>query len=124
MSENTKTVTIQQVMVSAEPLKELANQDIQIGVAVSLTKTIREVDEVMKIFDENKNKLFKEYGEELDEEQGIKIKEENIEVFNEKYVELLNQEVEIDAKDIDVSDLGDIDMKATSLLALEWLINI
>ena len=124
MSKETKSLTIERIMNSLEALREISNEDIPLKAAVRITRTIKEVDNVLEVFNDSKKKLFEKYGEEVEGQEGSRIKEENVEVFNEKYIELLKQEVDIDFVEVDVEDLGDINVKPSVLMTLDWFISL
>jgi len=123
MTKATKSLSIEQIMNSIEPLRTISNETLPIKVAITLTRTIKEIDEVLGVFNDSKQKLFEKYGEES-ENDSMKIKDDNLEEFNEAYVDLIKQKIDVNVQSVDVGELGDISVKPSSLVVLDWLINV
>ena len=124
MSKVTKSLTMERIMNSLEALREISNEDVPLKAAVAMTKTIKEVDGILEVFNDSKKKLFEKYGEEKEGQEGITVKEEHVDEFNEKYVELITQEIDIDFVKVDVESLGDINVKPSVLMTLDWFISV
>lgn len=117
-----KNLTVKVLLGSVDSLKELADKDVNIKTGVALAKNIKELNDVLVIYNEKRSKLFDEYGETKDDV--ITIIEENVETFNEKNNMLLTEEVDVTINTIKVDELEDVNLKTSTLMSLDWLIEI
>jgi len=114
-------LTVSVVLSSVEALKELSNKDLSINISVKLVKIIKELNEVLEVYDTKRNELYIKYGEEI-ENGSMKILDENLETFNKEFDVLKEEEIDIEFEQINVSNLSDINMKTSTLMSLDWLI--
>jgi len=117
------------IINAQQSLTKLANSDLPVKIAYSLSKTIQKLSVEFKAFDEARNKLFEKYGEEIEEKTKTgqpnrykKIKNENIEEFQKEINKLLDLEVEVDFKKIKVSNLEKVNLSAIDLTNLEFIL--
>lgn len=121
MSE-TEVLTVENILNSSDALRELTNKDVDINIGVSLAKTLTEFECVLNVFNKNRNAILDKYSHEVDGQ--TKIKEEFIDTYNTEYTKLLNTEVDVVFNKIDVNLLKDIRVKTSTLLILNWLIEL
>lgn len=114
-------LTIGILLNSVEAVKELTSKDLSINISVKLVKIIKKLNEVLEVYETKRKSLYEKYGEEL-ENGSMKIFDEKLEIFNEEHNKLTKEEIDIEFGQIDVSDLGDINMKTSTLMSLDWLI--
>lgn len=119
----TETLSVEQIVNSLDALTAIADENLPIKTAITISKTIKEVNEILNVFNDKKKKLFDKYGEENKEAEGMVIKSENIEEFNVQYTDLIKEEIDVDFTKVSVDDLGDINVKPSTLIVLEWFIN-
>lgn len=117
-----KKLTIEMLLESVTSLKDLADKDVNIRIGIALAKNIKEFNEVLEVYNESRRKLFEKYGETIDDR--ILITEENTEVFNKEHKELLEQEVDVTINMIKVDELENVNIKTSTLMSLDWLIEI
>lgn len=113
-------ITLEKLLGSADALKNLFNSEVPVTMAFKLSKTIKDAEENIKLFEESRLKLLKQYGEETSEDS-YKISEENAPLIQKELDELLKTEVELTAEPLSVDKLGDIKMTSADVYALSWL---
>jgi len=117
-----KKLTVGMFLDSFTALKELANKDVNIKTGVALAKNIKELNEILEVYNGSERKLFDKYGEKVDDVTTIT--EENVEVFNKERKALLEQEIDVIINTINVDDLKDINLKTSTVMSLDWLIEL
>lgn len=124
---------LSKLIESKESLQIVIKCPLPVGIAWDLKKSIRKMDEELKIFEELKNAKIVELGEKiLNEEQQevFKVKSTNLEQFSKYMTELLEKEIEISFPTIKFEDIKNckdvngepIQLSTRDLLVLDWLI--
>jgi hypothetical protein len=120
------TIKIAQILEGTQALREFTNTELPISAALKWNKNVKEIDEVLKVFNERREALFNEWAEEgeADEEgkaPGKVIPKEKMEEFGKLVQELIEEEVELNIQKVDVTTLGNLTMKPAVLAQLEWI---
>lgn len=117
-------ITVEQAVSITQVLTD--NKDLKLPFLVSYRlNAIREaVAPIAKRFEDTKNKLIIEkYGEEDAEKKGtFKIKEDNLKDFIDDLNKVLLEEEEINVKNINVKDFGNIEVNPIFTSALSMFI--
>jgi len=113
-------MNVSQVVNSQETLNKLVGFELPIGIAHKLSKTLKEVESVLELFDTKRKALFDKLGKESDD--GMIIPEDNVAEYNETIQTILDEEVEVDFSLVKAEDLGDIKLSVKDLNSLDWLI--
>jgi hypothetical protein len=123
-------VQIKTILESSPSLREINNLDLPIKVALKWNKMVKEIDEVLKLFNEKREALFNEYAVEQEvepDEEGKApapqkvVPEEKMDEFGGKINELIDEEVELNIQKLHASTFGNIRMKPAVLAQLEWI---
>lgn len=117
-------IKIDTLLNSVSAIKELTDKDVPIKTGVALTKAVREIQEYIDVYEKKNKALYEKYGELDEETQQIAITDDNIEVFKEEYTTLKDEELDIDIQRINIDDFGDISVKTSTLLLLEWMLEV
>jgi len=117
-------VTIDTILKSVGALKDLSDKDISINISIKLVKALKELNTVIEVFEQSRNGLFKKYGGEENDDGTITILEEHSKTFNQEYNNLTKEIVEVDFDKFDIEVFGEVNIKTSTLLLLDWLIEI
>ena len=124
---------LSKLIESKESLQTVIKCPLPVSIAWDLKKSVKALDEELKIFEELKNAKIVEFGEKtLNEEQQevFKVKSTNLEQFSKYMTELLEKEIEISFPTIKFEDIKNckdvngepIQLSTRDLLVLDWLI--
>ena len=110
-------------------IQELMSSKLPSKVSWNLSKNFRKLNEAIKDFNACEQRLLKQYaikdptGEiKLDERQQFTIMPEFISIFNKERNEYLNYEDDIDIHIIKLSELANVEVSATALYGLDFMI--
>jgi hypothetical protein len=108
-------------LILAPALARLAEQRFPIKLSYKLTRIVDAAQRELKRARELHEKLVKQYGKSSDG-QTWTVSPAKLEPFNKEYDELMALDVEIWGDLIQLDDLGEVDISASDLIALSWLI--
>lgn len=122
-------VTLNDILNSAETIREISNKSVPVKTAFRIARLIRELDKENATFDESRRKIVEKYAER-DEAGGMKqtedgnviLQQDKIAECNGEMIDLLNTTIEINAEKLHIEDLGDIELTPTQMLGLEAFI--
>jgi hypothetical protein len=114
-------ITLETLVASLTPLRSLFSKEIPVSVGFHISKTIKGIEDNMKIYDESRSSLIKKYGTE-NEDGTFTVPPKSVPKFDKEHKELLNTEIDIQADQISISKLGDITMTASEIYTLDWLL--
>jgi len=114
-------LSLARVLEIEAALKEFNELSLPAAISYKFARLARQIREITTPFYEERTKMFKQWGEEKGEM--MVIKPEHQEQYQKEINALLDTEVEIDFKTIDISQLGNLNIKPNLLLALSDLIN-
>src|SRR5262249_14116643 len=103
------------------PLTLLANQPMPPKYSYRLSKIIKAVGAGLETYQAEKLKLLEQYGTKNKETDAYDLGE-NLEEFQKQHRELIAVEVTIPGERIALESLGNIEISASDILALHWLI--
>lgn len=112
-------ITINQILTARDTLSRLAERTLPVKQSFRLAKLIKAVNSEMSIYDGERIKLCEKYGTLNEEQKQYDIKDK--ESFVRESTELLNQEVELDVKPIDITEL---ELSAQDILNIEPFIEV
>ena len=113
--------TIEKILDAREVLSRLAEKALPVKQSYRLAKLVKAVNDELSIYEGERIKLCEEYGT-LDKDNGVyKFEGENREKFNADINVLLSQEVELDVKPIDISNL---ELSAQDIINIEPFIEV
>lgn len=122
-------LTNQALLNSIPTLQKLSQEQLPIKISYTISKNIKAIEEELKIYEEERQKLIKKYAE-LDKEGKPKvndngiyiIKQENQLDFNKEVLELLNIETDINISKIDLNALEGLKISPLELTSVDFLI--
>ncbi|TRZ83638.1 hypothetical protein D4R86_00440 [bacterium] len=103
-------------------LKKLGEMDLPIQTSVMIAKGFKELDVVIKSYQETKQKLLDKYGTISEDKQKYTFEDENLVAFQKEFEELLNVENEVKFDKVTLPK--DMKLSANFLMALENFIAI
>lgn len=113
--------TIEKILDVRETLSRLAEKALPVKQSYRLAKLVKAVNNELSIYEGERIKLCEKYGT-LDKDNGVyKFEGENREKFNADINVLLSQEVELDVKPIDISNL---ELSAQDIINIEPFIEV
>jgi len=104
-----------------EGIKELIDKELSITTAFKIQKNFTKLEDEVKQAEVIRKKIIDKY-KEGEFEGNAKIKDDCIDKFNEEIEELFNQDVELDLKEINISELENIKIKPITLSRLDLII--
>ena len=113
---------LEKIVNATQPLSRLMVQPMKIAQSWSLSKLSKLIDVELKSFDEARNKLLAEYGTLTEDGTQYIFATDKAMPFSEEIKSLLDQEIDIEIVPISLSKLDRIDISASDLLMLDWLI--
>ena len=120
------TVTLENIINSAESLRALAQKELKGKTAYRVSRMLRELDSEYSLFNETRAELIKKYGVRdengelvVSENGDYTLEKEHIEDFYKEINDLLKNEIELNVNKIDLDDLGDITFTPNEMLMLE-----
>lgn len=112
-----------ELFLSQAALSELATKDLPNRTALLLRRIIKKVDPEIKLFDDQRLKVAQEYGTSTDGGKSFSISDDKLGEFNAQMSILGETEFEFsDMETLKPEALGDVQVKAATLMALSWLI--
>jgi hypothetical protein len=116
-------ITVKTLLVSQGAISELTNKGLRPAVSFRLARLVRAAEIELKAYSEERNKLLERYGKPDKKTPGAyRIENDKLEDYQREMTELENQTVELPDTVISVDDLGETDISANALLALDWLV--
>lgn len=110
-----------QILSARDTLSRLGERTLPVKQSYRLAKLIKAINSEMGVYEGERIKLCEKYGT-LDKDNGVyKFEGENREKFNADINVLLSQEVELDVKPIDISDL---ELSAQDIISIEPFIEV
>ena len=106
------------IVGSNEPLAKLMTSSVPISTAFRLKEVLKKVQEVLSSYDETRKELIEKYGKDGEIEPNSK----NWQKFVDEMNELLMTETDVKVKKISQSSLSKVEISASDISALEWLI--
>lgn len=116
------------IVEGKEALANLSKGNLPIHIAWELKKFIKSVDTEVLAFEEVRNQKIREMGEQVGDV--FTVKPENLPRFNSEIIELLDKDIQVNIPEINIQQLLEykdsqgkqIDISATDLIKLDWLI--
>lgn len=114
-------ITIKQILNARETLSRLAEKALPVKQSYRLAKLVKAVNDELAIYNSERIKLCEKYGT-ANKEKGIyEFQGENAEKAGADLDVLQSQEVELDVKPIDISDL---ELSASDIINIEPFIEV
>lgn len=112
---------------SIDVLNKLTNLELPIKISYIISKNIIKIDNELKVYNKEREKLIDKYGER-DAEGKLKVREDgninivDIESWNKANNELLEIETEIDIQTIDLDNIDlDINITPGELITVDYM---
>lgn len=112
-------VKLIQILTARDTLSRLGERTLPVKQSYRLAKLIKAINGEMSVYEGERIKLCEKYGTLNKEEKKYDIYD--IEGFNRDSEELLNQEIELEAKPIDISGL---ELTAQDIIKIEPFIEV
>lgn len=114
-------LTVKEVYNLSEGLNELLDKDLATSTAFTIQRNFTKVGDEVKSSNEVRKKIIEKYKDKENEDGTIQLKKDKLVDYRKEYDELMAQEVEVDLKTINLSDLGET-IKPRTLGLLEPII--
>jgi hypothetical protein len=122
-------LTNQDLLNSIPTLKKLSQEQLPIKISYVISKNIKNIEEELVVYEEERQKLLKQYAE-LDKEGKPKvndkghyvIKPENQLEFNKGVLELLGIETDVNISKIDLNALEGLKISPLELTSINFMI--
>jgi hypothetical protein len=116
-------LTLEQIVNSRSALERLMQVRLQSSIAFRIKRAVRQIEPELVDFETQRTQIVRKYGDETDPESGIwSIKPEHRQEYAAEIATLMAEEFRLDVQTLTVSQLGDIEISAAELMALDWLI--
>lgn len=120
--------SVGKILEASQALREVNNMDMPIAAALKWNKNVKEIDEVLKVFNERREKMFNEFAEEVEPDEdgkspGKRVPEERMEEFSKAVEEIIQEEVELNIQKMDIASFGNVTVKPAVLGQLEWILD-
>lgn len=112
-------VKLIQILTARDTLSRLAERTLPVKQSYRLAKLIKAINGEMSVYEGERIKLCEKYGTLNKDEKKYDI--HDMEGFNRDSEELLNQEIELEAKPIDISGL---ELTAQDIIKIEPFIEV
>ena len=113
--------TIKQILNARETLSRLSEKALPVKQSYRLAKLVKAVDDEINVYDGERIKLCEKYGTLNKEKHIYEFKDEEYKSFETDINVLQSQEVELDVKPIDISDL---ELSAQDIINIEPFIEV
>ena len=122
-------ITNRQVLQAVDGLNELSELELPVRVAFKITKITRKLQSVIDTYNEVLKKLQEKHVERDEDGKEIVYQDGNVTrlqlrdgpAFEAEYQELLDQESELEITQLKIDELGDIQLKSSTLFKCDWL---
>lgn len=105
-----------------EPFQNLSSKELPLKTSYKLAKVIRQVNEELALFDEQRLKLCRKYGVLSEKDNTYSVPPDKMPEFGKEYAELLAIDVELDFEKVHLPDT--ISIKPIDLVALYDFVEI
>jgi len=114
-------ITISEILNAKPVIEELVEQDISIKTAYRLSRIIKELNNELQTFEEQRQKLVHKHGKQVEDAPtgNVVVPEENMEVFQKDLSELLTATLNLNCEPMRVEEFGDIKIKTSRLLLMD-----
>lgn len=112
-------LTVEELYNLTKGLNELLDKELSTSVAFTIQRNFKKVSDEVKTADETRKKLVEKYDDYIEDNRIEDV--EKREEYNGELKELLSQEVDVDVKEIRLSELGE-SIKPRTLGLLETII--
>lgn len=122
-------LTNQELLNSIPTLKKLSQEQLPIKISYTISKNIKNIEEELVVYEEERQKLLKKYVE-MDKEGKPKIndkghyviKNENQAGFNKGVLELLSIETDVNISKIDLNALEGLKISPSEISSVNFMI--
>jgi hypothetical protein len=114
-------ITISEILNAKPVLEELVDKEISIKTAYRLSRIIKELNNELQTFEEQRQKLVQKHGEQQEDapEGNIVVSEENMPAFQQELAELLMATLNLNCEPMHIDEFGDIKMRTSELLLID-----
>lgn len=113
--------TIKSILNATDTLSRLAERTLPVRQSYRLAKLVKAVNAEMSVYHDERIKICKRYGTLNEAERRYEFPDENREAAENDLQELISQEVELDVKPIDISNL---ELSAQDIINIEPFIEV
>lgn len=122
-------LTNNQLLSSTKTLSILSQKDLPIKISFSIARNIKKIEDELKVYNAEREKLLNKYGEKdekdkliVDDKNQIKFKKGKLDEFNKDFLELLTIENEIDIIKFAIDKIEDVNISPSSIMSIEYMI--
>jgi hypothetical protein len=118
------TLKVSEAYLFLPSLQKVMRERLPAKAAYRLSRIAAKIDPELRLFEERRGKLAQEMGEEVKDRPGaFEVRgEENLKNFRAQLEELGSEEIKIDLEPLTVDMLGEAQLEAADLMALEKVI--
>ena len=115
---------LKELLESRETLDKLSNStNLKAKVAYRIGKLCKQLNDEIKLFDEQRNKLIQQYSDGKNEDGADVVTDSNkIKIVQEQIAELLEEEISDDIQKINISDLDEVGLSPVELMSIDYIL--
>lgn len=114
---------LRDIVFSEEPLGALVTEKMKAKDSFKLARIIWQISPILEDFGKARDSLIQKYGTENGDEYTVKEGTKEFEKYAEELTSLLEEDVKVDYKKLNISQIGKAEISARDLASLRWLIN-
>lgn len=122
-------ITNRQMLEAVDGLNELSELALPVKTAFKLSKITRNLHGILEAYNATLKQLQEKHAERDENGQQVvyqdgeitRIQLKDVKVFNQEYEELMDQESVIEITPLSIDELGDIELKSSTLFKTSWL---
>lgn len=116
-------ITVGKLVNSAQALSRLVNQPMKAQYSFPLSRLAKQIEPELKTYDETRMKLLGEYGTLSDDGKQYTFEgDDKAKEFSAELQAVLDSEMEIEFKTISLEKLDRVEVSASDLTVLDWLV--
>jgi len=122
-------LTNKMLIDSTKSLSEISQKQLPIRISYKIAKNISLINDELKIYDEQKNKIMNEYSKKdkdgkpvIDKNGHVELQKERIKDWTKDFMELLSIEIEININKFSIDSMGNCDISPSQIMSLGFMI--
>ena len=124
VAEKNGELKLKDLVMSELSLSSLVDEKMKAKDSFKLARIIWQISPIIEDFQEARDKLIMKYGTEQDDGSfNIPENSKEYEVYADELTALLEEDVKVDFKKLNISQISSAEISARDLASLRWLIN-
>lgn len=104
-------------------LNDLSDKELPIATSLKIEQNHQTVSKELVSTDKVRQKLIEKYKDYDLDDGGVQLKKDKIDIYHKELNELMEQDVEIELKEINLTELEEISIKPRTLTLLNAILN-